>query len=76
MMEGVDNNNRANPGPLVYISPDATTEFVTYQNQFPPEYGHAAGGQFNTIIRTGSNQVHGALYEYLQNRNLNAEDRR
>jgi hypothetical protein len=75
LMEGIDNNNRANPGPLAYISPDATTEFVSYQNQFPPEYGHSTGGQFNSIVRTGTNQFHGALYDYLQNRNLNADDK-
>lgn len=74
LIEGVDNNNRALPGPLVSVAPEATSEFVSYQNQFPPEYGHSAGGQFNSILRTGTNQFHGALYEYLQNRNLNAED--
>lgn len=72
-VEGVDNNNRANPGPLVYVPNEATTEFQAYQNQFPAEFGgHAGAGQFNTIMRTGTNQFHGALYDYLQNRNLNA----
>ena len=75
LVEGVDNNNRANPGPLVYVSPEATTEFVIYQNQFPPEYGHTTGGQLNNIIRTGTNQVHGGLYWFLQNRHLNAMER-
>lgn len=73
-IEGVDNNNRAIPGPLVYVSPDATTEFVSFQNQHPTDFGHTLGGQFNTIIRTGTNQFHGALYDYMQNRNLNAVD--
>lgn len=75
MIDGIDNNNRAIPGPLVYMSNEATREFVAYQNQFPPEYGHATGGQFNDIVRTGTNAVHGTLYWYLQNRNLNAVDR-
>ena len=75
MIDGVDNNNRANPGPLVYVSNEATSEFVAYQNQFAPEYGHATGGQFNSLIRTGTNQVHGTLYWYLMNRELNAQDR-
>lgn len=73
-IEGIDNNNRLIPGPLTYVSPDATTEFVQFQNQHPPEFGHTLGGQFNTIIRTGTNQFHGALYDYLQNRNMNAVD--
>jgi hypothetical protein len=74
MIEGVDNNNRAIPGPLVYVSNEATSEFVAYQNQFAPEYGHATGGQFNHVVRTGSNAAHGSVYWYLQNRNLNAMD--
>lgn len=73
-IEGVDNNNRAIPGPLLYLSPDATSDFVSFQNLQPPEYGHAIGGQFNSVIKTGTNQFHGELYDYLENRNLNAVD--
>jgi hypothetical protein len=74
LLDGVDNNNRATGGPLVHMSNEATSEFVSYQNLFPPEYGHAAGGQFNEIERQGTNQVHGSLYWYMQNRNMNAVD--
>jgi len=75
-VEGIDNNNRALPGPLVYVSNEATTEFVSYTNQHPPDFGHTLGGEFNTIVRTGTNQFHGALFDYLENRNLNAVDQR
>ncbi len=74
LVEGVDNNNRVIPGPLVYIPNTSTTEFVQYDNQFPPEYGHAMGGQFNNIVRTGTNQLHGSMYWLTQNRNMNAEE--
>ncbi len=73
-IEGIDNTNHGIPGPRVNISNEATSEFISYQNQFPPEYGHTTGGQFNAMLRTGTNEVHGALYEYFQNRNLNAVD--
>ncbi len=74
-IDGVDNNNRAIPGPLLTVSNDATSEFVSFQNQFPPEWGHTGGGQFNAVVKTGTNQVHGELYDYLQNnRWLNARD--
>lgn len=75
-IEGIDNNNRAVPGPLVYVSNEAATELHAFQNQFPPEWGHTLGGQFSQIVRTGTNQFHGSLYDYLQNRNLNAIDQR
>jgi hypothetical protein len=74
MIEGVDNNNKAITGPLVYVPTDATSEFTLLQNQFSAEFGHSTGGQFNTVVKSGTNQVHGSLYEYFQNRNLNALD--
>jgi hypothetical protein len=74
MIEGVDNNNQTVTGPLVYLPTDATKEFSLLQNQFNSEFGHSTGGQFNTIIKSGSNDIHGSLYEYFQNRKLNALD--
>src|SRR5207244_5577422 len=74
MIEGVDNNNQTVTGPLVYLPTDATKEFSLLQNQFNSEFGHSTGGQFNTVVKSGGNGVHGSLYEYLQNRRLNALD--
>src|SRR5207302_1849819 len=74
MIEGVDNNNKAVTGPLVYVPTDATQEFSILQNQYNSEFGHSTGGQFNTIVKSGTNDLHGSLYEYFQNRKLNAED--
>ena len=68
----MDNNDKSVTGPLVYIPNDAVAEFSILQNQFSPEFGHSSGGQFNTVIVSGTNTFHGRLYEYLQNRNLNA----
>jgi hypothetical protein len=73
-LEGIDNNNRADPGQLTVVSNEGNTEFVSYQNQFPPAYGHSSGGQFNITAREGNNEVHGGLFEYFQNRNLDAVD--
>jgi len=74
MIEGVDNNNKTVTGPLVYVPTEATAEFTLLQNQVGAEFGHSSGGQFNTVIKSGSNETHGSLYEYFQNRNLNAVD--
>ena len=72
-IEGVDNNNKAVTGPLVYLPNDAVGSFTLITNQFSPEFGHSSGGQFNTTVVSGTNKFHGRLYEYFQNRNLNAE---
>lgn len=74
MIEGVDNNNKTVTGPLVYVPTEATAEFSLLQNQVGAEFGHSSGGQFNTVIKSGTNETHGSLYEYFQNRNLNAVD--
>jgi hypothetical protein len=73
-IEGVDNNNKGVTGPLISIPNDAVQNFTVLQNQFSPEFGHSSGGQFNQTIISGTNQWHGKLYEYFQNRNLNAID--
>ena len=41
---------------------------------YSPEYGHSSGGQFNTIVKSGTNEFHGSIYEYFRNRNLDALD--
>ncbi len=71
-LEGVDNNNKAITGPLVYLPNDAVGNFTLITNQFSPEFGHSSGGQFNTTVLSGNNTIHGRLYEYFQNRNLDA----
>lgn len=73
-IEGVDNNSKSVTGPVVTIPNDAIENFSVLQNQFAPEFGHSSGGQFNQTIISGTNQWHGRVYEYLQNRNLNAID--
>jgi hypothetical protein len=71
-IEGIDNNNKAVTGPLIYLPNDSVENFTLITNQFSPEFGHSSGGQFNTNVLSGTNKFHGRVYEYFQNRNLNA----
>jgi hypothetical protein len=73
-IEGVDNNRKDVTGSLVQLPNDAVEEFSVLQNQFSGEFGHSAGGQFNAVIKGGTNEIHGRIYEYFQNRYLNAQD--
>src|ERR1700690_1274744 len=73
-VEGVDNNNKNNPGPVMNVPSDAVSSFSVLQNQFSPEFGHSNGGQFNEVIKSGTNSFHGELYEYFQNRHLIADN--
>ena len=62
-VEGVDNNRKDVTGPNAFVPSESVAEFALLQNQFQAEYGHSSGGQFNTIVKYGSNQFHGELYE-------------
>jgi len=46
---------------------DSVQEFRVVNNSFGAEYGRALGGIVNIVTRSGTNQLHGSVYEYLQN---------
>jgi hypothetical protein len=73
-IDGVDDNDKTVTGPSLVVPNDAVQEFTVLENVFSPEFGHSNGGQFNQVVKSGTNQFHGLLYEYLKNRNLNAID--
>jgi hypothetical protein len=47
-------------------------EFRVESNSFPAEYGTGTGGQVNVVTKSGSNKVHGAVFEYYRNDALDA----
>src|SRR5580704_12001290 len=59
-------------GPYVTLSQDWVQEFSIIALQFPAEYGEAAGGVVNVSTRSGTNQIHGRVYGFFQNADLNA----
>lgn len=73
-IDGVMNDAHYSSGPQITVSNEAVAQFNLVQNQFSAEYGAASGGVFNAIVKSGTNQIHGSAYEYMQNRNLNALD--
>lgn len=73
-IDGVDNNRKDVTGANLRVPNEAVAEFSMLQNQFGAEFGHSTGGQFNTVLKSGTNTIHGSAYEYFQNRNLNAVD--
>jgi hypothetical protein len=55
-------------------SPDTLQEFRVLTNTYAAEYGRAAGGVFLAITKSGTNEVHGSLWEFLRNDALNARN--
>jgi hypothetical protein len=63
---------RANGAIIGVASVDATQELQVLTANYAPEYGSAAGGQIRVVTKSGSDQFHGDLYEYLRNSAMNA----
>jgi Carboxypeptidase regulatory-like domain len=51
---------------------DSIAEFRILTNNFDAEYGNYSGGQINVITKSGTNQYHGNVFEFLRNTNLDA----
>jgi hypothetical protein len=52
--------------------PDAVQEFTLQSGNFSAELGHSTGGVVNAALKSGTNSVHGDLWEYVRNNDLNA----
>jgi hypothetical protein len=59
---------------IVNPSPDAVTEFATVTNGFSAEYGRSGGAVFSVVLKSGTNQLHGNVYEYGRNSYFNARN--
>ena len=79
-LDGVDNNTVSNAGNIgrngiaVVPSVDAVQEFKVKTSTFSAEFGHAAGAVVNATIKSGTNQFHGTVFEFLRNNALDANN--
>lgn len=74
LLDGAPNSAPSQNQPVIFASVDAVQEFKVETNAFSAEYGRAAGGVFNVITKSGTNDLHFNLYEFLRNKSLNAND--
>jgi outer membrane receptor protein involved in Fe transport len=56
------------------VSVDALQEYKIQTSTFEPEYGRTPGAQLSIVTRSGSNQWHGVLFEYLRNEAFDSKD--
>ncbi|HYU99575.1 MAG TPA: carboxypeptidase regulatory-like domain-containing protein, partial [Pyrinomonadaceae bacterium] len=74
-VDGVNNMDvGSNATLLVFPSIDTIKEFRVVRNSFSAEYGQAQGAVINLITKGGSNEFHGAAYEFMRSDKLNAND--
>jgi hypothetical protein len=77
LLDGMDNNaystsNQGFSNQVAQPSPDAVGEFKVITSNFSAEYGRVGGAVVNAVMRSGTNQIHATLYEFLRNTRLNA----
>jgi hypothetical protein len=72
LLDGMD-NNQVSDNLLGYTpSPDAIEEFNLITNNAPAEFGSFMGGIVNATIKSGTNSLHGDVWEFFRNDKLNA----
>jgi hypothetical protein len=72
LLDGGDNNDAFSNVNLPIPFPDAVQEFNVQTNGLAAQYGLHPGGVVNIVTKSGSNQFHGDLFEFLRNGDLNA----
>lgn len=77
LVDGLDNNSWSLndlgfSNQETQLSPDALAEFRLTTGNESAEFGQAAGGLVNEVSRRGTNEFHGASWDYLRNTVLNA----
>src|SRR6202795_2132865 len=77
-LDGISVNDYANSGPGNVIGAalgvDAIQEFSVLTGGFSAEYGKATGGVVNAITKSGTNSIHGDVYEFIRNSAVDARD--
>src|SRR5207253_5302662 len=79
LLDGVDNvsystSYRGENVQVVQPSIEALQEFKIQTNAYSAEFGHSSGAVVNAAVRSGSNSIHGSVYEFLRNDALDADN--
>jgi Carboxypeptidase regulatory-like domain/TonB dependent receptor len=73
-VNGGDANDVFINRPAIQPSPDAIEEFRIITNTFDAEFGRNSGAVVNVVTKSGTNELHGDVYEFFRNKVLNAKN--
>lgn len=79
-LNGIDNNveiyadSQITTNASITPPPDAIQEFKLQNADYSAEFGHSTSAVINAVTKSGGNEVHGDLWEYLRNEDLDAND--
>jgi hypothetical protein len=74
ILDGIDNNSNDNGGNVLKTNVDAIAEFKVQTSNYSAEFGRSGGAVINATIKSGSNQFHGSVFEFLRNDVLDARN--
>jgi hypothetical protein len=74
LVNGGDVKELMNGGTAIIPDLDSIAEFRVLTNNFDAEYGNYSGGIINVVTKSGSNQIHGSVFEFLRNTDLDARN--
>ena len=74
LLDGGNNNDLLDNSNLLDPNPDAIEEFRLLTSDYTAEYGRNGGGIISIVTKSGTNQIHGSLFEFLRNRSFDAND--
>jgi carboxypeptidase family protein len=74
LLDGVDNNTYLGRGIAYTPSVDAVQEFKVKTSSYSAEFGRSAGMVLNATLKSGANEPHGTLFEFLRNDKLDANN--
>jgi hypothetical protein len=74
LLDGVTNVDSVNGGFAIRTPPDAVTEFRILTANAPAEYGETSGATTSMVTRSGTNDFHGDLYDFLRNNAFDARN--
>ncbi len=72
-VNGGDGNDLFVNSPAIQPTPDSIQEFRVLSNTFDAEYGRNSGAVINVVTKSGTNSLHGSVYEFLRNQALNSQ---
>ncbi len=72
LLDGIDNNQTSDNLSAYQPNLDAIEEFKMITNNASAEFGNFQGGIINVIIKSGTNQFHGDVFEFFRNDKLNS----
>ncbi len=74
VLNGSDVEEDVNMGAAIVPNLDSIAEFRILTSNFDAEYGEFSGGQINVVTKSGSNEFHGDLFEFVRNTDLDARN--